>query len=554
MSQTPSPTWQDGVRKALQYHYGHRSSDSETKTPGQHVADDAVYDMLETALDNATQSTAQGRAKYNRAQQLWDSENMENLANQINQNVEDTDQPENPMDRKMNDFGLMEMEDQFTAERVNNARGEILTRRVEGLIRPQTTMLNNCFTTVQADPEEAFGQITEMVDIVESFTGFGYHEIDEDRGEIPGVSPSFTQHTERTNTRSAMYGAKVEYENFFKRATKKMSTAEIFALLTLGWSRASASKKEKDASDFVWRSLDPEVLFDNDADANASVFGQMSGMSRNGHYNGTLDVDYDIPRIMDYMRFQMGLDTSSLAMILPRNAWSLLNFRKGYRRFVGRDGEPLYESPQYQEEPAAALNEGGDRYGIRGQSAGFDSPAKAREYFQQTREAKSATLAGQSPAGPNPFLPNDMPNLLSEFMLPNSAMGPMKVILTKYEEAQNRYYAKGHPLREDPATGEPRPIMSTDMMFFDLSKPLYHVETLPPTSWIATNDEYRRSTVTMVEGYGMSGSKRGEQAAVINGAIIDDNYTHEIRQLAHEIQNPSEQPLAGNNSAGLTQE
>jgi len=120
-------------------------------------------------------------------------------------------------------------------------------------------------------------------------------------------------------------------------------------------------------------------------------------------------------------------------------------------------------------------------------------------------------------------------------------------VLSPYVQAAHKFYAEGHKLRNDDVTGKPRPVLVTDILLFDGNHPLYLIETIPPTSWTATNEEYRKSTVIMVEAYAMANSARGQQATLIKGAVADHNFTHDLYLNARDVE-ISDQPLAG----GLT--
>jgi len=518
--------WKDAAQYAQKINYG-----DEGEQP--HEADELVMDLLEESLQDSTQATRAGRAKYASAQDLWDPETTEDIAEKIDAAALDE---KDEVDQKIEDLGLMEFEDTFQAERLRNLKGEVVSRRVRNLATPRQVLINNFFNTTTARDGEGrvrTNRLVEFVEVVETFQEMTYYEIDPRSGDIPSVDIGFSTDSERINPRGSTYGAKVEYEDFMNRVLDEVPVSDILAMMTLGWSKSSAEARESDASQFLRRYLDPKPAFDNKGDKTASRYGQLSGRAIDGTPNGTFDIDQDLPRLMNFMQFELGMDMDNLILLLPRDAWNLMNFRKGYRRFIGRDGEPLRERPEYTEGgPEAALSQDG-RYGIRGQDVGYDDPQAAANYLAQSREGKGSRAAAQMAPGPFPFLPSEVPNLMDEFRLPNSAMGDLKVVLSKHAQAKHRYYSEDSDLHEDDVTGNERPIKVTDMLFFDGNKPLNLIETIPPTSWTANDEVHRRSMVVMVEGYGMANTFRGQQAAVVRNAVLDDNYTHEIRRQAH---------------------
>jgi hypothetical protein len=238
------------------------------------------------------------------------------------------------------------------------------------------------------------------------------------------------------------------------------------------------------------------------------------------------------------------MSTDNLIMLLPRNAWSFMNMRKGYRRLLGEDGEPLYQRPDIQQGPRPAMWDD-EKYGIRNQQVGFQTPSAAANYIQGSREARAANASEQMAPGPYPYLPTNMPNWMNVYMLPNSAFGPMRVVLTPFAQSTHKFYAADHPLAKDDQTGRPRPVPTTDMLLFDGNHPLYLVETVPPTSWTATEELHRKSTVVMVEGYAMANAVRGQQAVEINGAVLDHNWTHDLELDAAKVEWNTDHPLAG---------
>lgn len=533
---------------AKQLHFGA----AEGKTPGVHVADGMVADLLYSALvgEGAGQSRA-GRAVLADARQLWDPRKEQDFASRLNTIFKDKTRPEEGPDADLAESGLVEFRDQYTAERIGNMKTEVLTRYVEGLIVPQTNIVNNFFTTIRADAGESIGQLKEFVASVEVFSDWEYYEIDPNRGDIRSIDTNTTQYSERINPRMAMYGVKVEYENFLHRVLPNMHISEIFAMLTVGWAKASAMQREYDASKFLTNYLSPEVAFDNNI-SGKSALGQLTGIGMTGVENGTFNMDYDFPRLLDYMEHDLGMRTDQLKMLLPRNAWAFMNTRKGYRRFLGLDGQPLYQRPAFTQGPKGALA-GDDRYGIRAQGIGYNTAEQAANYLQGTRLGNAGRAGTQMVPGPNAFLPASIPNFMNEFTLPNSAFGPMTVVLTPFQQAKHRYYADGHPLRNDGRSGKPRPVMSTDMMFFDGTRPMFLIETIPPTSWTASNEEYRKSTVVMVEAYALANSARGQQATVIKGAVLDHNWQHDLTLEADKLK-ITDNPLHGTTDNGLVTE
>ncbi|RME26219.1 MAG: hypothetical protein D6800_06780 [Candidatus Zixiibacteriota bacterium] len=521
----------------------------ESAIPGRHRQDEVLEQLLIDALVGNRRQTRALRTSSRDVRSLWDPRANEYLAEKINQ-LSAGDELD-PVERKMAEVGLIEVVDQYTAERVRNMKSEILSRFVTGLIPPQTNLINNLFTTVQADAGETLGQLQELVTIVETYSDFEYYRIDPNRGDIRSVEVNFSQYADRINPQMAMYGVKIEYENFLHRVLNNTSIADLLSMVVIGWAKASATAREYDAAKFLTNYLAPGVAFDNN-DSGKSRWGQLSGVGINGIQNGTFDVDRDLPRLMDYMQNELGM-SSNIVMVLPKNAWAFMNMRKGYRRFLGLDGQPLYQRPDFQRGPLpAAYSE--ERYGIRIKGVGFPTPAAAAKYLSGTREGQAGLASSVMPPGPFPFLPESVPNWLDTFSLPNAAFPGMRVVLTPHVQAQHRFYAQGHPLRNDEMTGKPRAIMTTDILFFDASRPMWLIESIPPTAWDATNEEYRKSVLTMVEAYAMANSARGQQACVIRGAVLDDNYTHEIRLNASDIK-ITDQPLSGGsgNPGGLVQ-
>ena len=537
--------WEDAVAKSYEIHTGHKA-DSEDARPDPHAADKVVEDLLESSLHDHSRSTRTGRAKTVTTEDLWDPKAEEDIADMIETVPEEN--LEDDIDKQLRQVGLMEMEDTFTAERFNNLKGEVLSRRVIELAIPRQVLVNNFFQVIPASQNDARGmnnQIEEMVDVIETFTEMGYYEIDRRAGDIPSVSPGYSTDSERINTRSAYYGARIEYRNFFNRVLENMQLSDILAMMTMGWAKSSAEARERDASNFLRTYLDPKPAFDNDASAE-SRYGQLSGRAIDGSPNGTFDIDYDLPRLQNFMQFELGLNIDNLAMLLPRDAWNLMNFRKGFRRFIGRDGDRLYERPEYTQSEMSqpALNED-NRYGLDGaqQAVGFENAREASGHLAQTRQGRAGRAAAQMAPGPFPFLPHNIPNLMDEFRLPNSALGDIKVVLSKHARSKDRYYDQDSSLYNDDVTGNPRPVKVTDMLFFDQSRPMSLMEVVPPTSWTATDEKNRREMMTMVEGYSMANPiARGQQACVMRNVVIGDNYTHELRRIA-ENETITDNPL-----------
>lgn len=531
-------TLDDGRRIAREIHF-HRDA---AASAGIHVADGLVSDLLFSALVGDAGTSRAARAVMADSRGLWDPRADQTLADRINKVYQDETDPTDEADKRLVDAGLMSFTDQYTAERVGNVKTEVLTRHVTGLIVPQTTIVNNFFSTVRADAGDSIGQLKEFVTAVEVFSDWDYFEIDPNRGDIKSIDTNFAQYAERVNTRMAMYGVKVEYENFLHRVLPNMHVAEIMAMLTVGWAKASAMQREYDASKFLTNFLSPEVAFDNNVNG-VSALGQLTGIGINGVQNGTFNLDYDFPRLLDYMEQDLGMRTDNLIMLLPRNAWAFMNTRKGYRRFLGLDGQPLYQRPSFEAGPKGALADD-ERYGIRTQGVGYKTPSQAANYLTGTRLGNAARAAEGNVAGPNPWLPLSIPNAMNAFMLPNTAFGPMRVVLTPFEQAKHRFYASGHALRNDGVTNQPRPIMTTDILFFDGSRPMHLIETIPPTSWTASNAEYRKSMVVMVEAYALANSARGQQACTIKGAVLDHNWQHDL-WLDAATQKVTDTPLNG---------
>jgi hypothetical protein len=531
-------TLEDARQKARELYFGR--FETPDKAPGRHQADDLVSDLLMDALVSGGTASRSARIHTADARNLWDPRTDATFADQINKLDEFEDK--DPTETALVDAGILQMTDQYTAERMRNLKTEVLSRYVVGLIAPQTNIVNNFFRTIRADAGETIGQIREFVTFVETYSDWEYYQIDPNRGDIRSIEANFTQYSDRINPQMSMYGVKVEYENYLHRVLQNTSIAEVMAMLSVGWAKASAMAREFDASNFLTNYLAPEVAFDNNA-AGRSRWGQLSGVGINGTQNGTFDTDYDFPRLLDYMEHELQMSTNNLVMLLPRNAWAFMNTRKGYKRFLGTDGQPLYQRPSMEAGPKEALA-GPDRYGIRAQGVGYKSSGQAAKYLTGTREHNAARAGESMVPGPMPFLPEQVPNWMNTFMLPNSAFGPMRVVLTPFAQAQHRFYAAGHPLRDDPRTNKPRPIMTTDVLFFDGNHPMYLIETIPPTSWTATNDEYRKSVVVMVEAYAMANSARGQQACQVKGAVLDHNFTHDLWLNAADVEVTST-PLDG---------
>lgn len=543
-------TLDDARAKAREIHFN-RAQASDGKVPGIHTADGAVADLLYSSLVSGPSSSRAGRAVLADSRDLWDPRSDADLATRLNKVYDGKTNPEDPADQLLADAGLITVEDQYTAERVGNMKTEVLTRFVEGLIQPQTVIVNNFFRTIRADAGETIGQLREFVSFIEVFSDWEYYEIDPNRGDIRSIDVNFAQYSERVNPRMAMYGVKVEYENFLHRTLPNMHISEILAMLTVGWAKASAMQREYDASKFLTNYLSPEVAFDN-ANGGASALGQLTGIGMTGVENGTFNLDYDFPRLQDYMEHELGMSTNNLIMLLPRNAWAFMNTRKGYRRFLGLDGAPLYQRPQFTQGPAGSLADD-DRYGIRTPGVGFNSPSQAANYLTGTRAGNAARVGEQMVPGPNAWLPPSIPNWMNEFVLPNSAFGPMRVVLTPFAQAKHRYYASGHPLRNDGRSNQPRPVMTTDLLLFDGNYPMFLIETIPPTSWTASNAEFRKSTVVMVEAYALANSARGQQACIIKNAVLDHNWQHDITLEATSLK-ITDNPLHGTTDNGLVTE
>lgn len=537
----------DARIRAKQVHYGQMDSG----LPGRHVADGLVQDLLFDALVNPHGATRSAQSSLETSRGLWDNKADDRLADHLNKiYTEDNSSPEEgTLEARLAEAEFVQYADQYTAERVRNMKQEVLSRFVVGLIAPQTNIVNNFFTTIRADGAESIGQLREFVSVVEAYSDWEYFQIDPNRGDIPSLETNFTQISERINPQMAMYGVKIEYENFLNRVLQNTHIAEVLAMMTVGWSKASAMQREHDASKFLTNYLAPGIAFDNN-DAGASALGQLSGVAINGTQNGTFDLDHDFPHLLDYMENDLQMSTDNLIMLLPRNAWPFMNMRKGYRRFLGLDGAPLYQRPQFTAGPKPALADD-DRYGIRIKGVGF-TPQSGAKYLTGTRQGNAAQTANSMVPGPMPFLPESVPNWMNTFVLPNAAFSNMRVVLTPFEQAQHKYYADGHALRNDAFSGNPRAIMTSDMLFFDGNHPMFLIESIPPTSWTASNDEYRTSTAVMVEAYAMANSARGQQACVVKGAVLDDNYTHEIRLQAETIK-IGDVPLSGGagNPGGL---
>lgn len=517
-------------KKAREIHFG--AMEDGSQAPGRHKADGMLMDLLADSLLSGSSATRRGRSRGAEARKLWHYDHEADVAKHIDQMTEKSGghEPQDGVDRDLHNSGLVTFEDQYTAERVRNMKTEVLSRHVEGLIMPQTNIVNNFFRTIRADGGETLGQFREMVTHVEVLSDWPeYYEIDPDRGDIPSLEIGMTQYSERVNPMMRMYGVKLEYENYFKRVLRSMHIADWLAMVSVGWAKASAMQREYDASKYLTNYLGPEPVFDNNAGA-TSALGQLTGVGINGKQNGTFSLDYDFPRLLDYMQHELQMSTDNLIMLLPKNAWAFMNTRQGYRRFLGTDRQPLYQSPNFTSGPQGAMQriEGDDRYGIRVQGVGYNSPRAAAEYLAGTPNANAARAAETMPAGPMPFIPAQVPNWQHTFQLPNSAFGPMRVVLTPFAQANHRFYAENADIRNDDVTEKPRPVMTTDMLFFDGNRPMYMIESIPPTSWTASNEEFRKSVLVMVEGYAMANAARGQQACTVNGAVLDHEFTHDL--------------------------
>jgi hypothetical protein len=343
-----------------------------------------------------------------------------------------------------------------------------------------------------------------------------------------------------------MYGAKVEYENYLYRVLPNISVAEVFAMLSVGWAKASALQREYDASMFLSNYLAPAVAFDNNG--GPSALGQLTGVSLKGIPNGTFNLDYDWPRLTDYMQGELNMRTDNVVALIPRNAWAFMNTKKGWTQFLGLDGSPLYQRPSIQQAPRPVMAEV-DKYGIRNKGVGFSSAGAAAKFIEGSRESAAAKAAESLLPGVHPFLPESLPNWQNVYTLPNAAFPGMRVVLTPFAQASHRFYAPDHPLRLDEITGKPRPMLTTDILLFDANHPLYMIETIPPTSWTATEELHRRSTVVMVEAYAMANSARGQQAVLIKGAVLDHNWSTDRMWMNVKDVVLSETPLG----SGLTE-
>lgn len=533
--------YQTARAKAREIHFGKYEDDAQA--PGRHVADSMVESMLFDALTTSGSATRAGRSAALQARKYWDPKLDTDLAAKAtksfeNVNADDLDEV-NPELASAIRGGVVEMTDQYTAERVRNLKTEVLSRFVSGLIVPQTTIVNNFFRTVQADAGESLGALREFVAYVETLSDWTYYQIDPSRGDIRSIEVNIAQYAERVTTLMQMYGAKVEYENYLYRVLPNVSVAEVFAMLSVGWAKASAMQREYDASMFLTNYLDPATAFDNNG--GPSALGQLSGVGPKGIQNGTFNMDYDFPRLLDYMQGELNMRTDNIIMLLPRNAWPFMNTKRGYKQFLGLDGSPLYQRPNIQG-PDKPEMWSPDRYGIQVKGTGFQNPGAAANYLRGSREKAGAQGQEALLPGVHPFLPENMPNMLNTFTLPNAAFPGARVVLTPFAQAAHRFYAEDSDLRLDDVTGKKRPVLTSDILFFDGNHPLYLIETIPPTSWTATNEEYRKSTVVMVEAYAMANSARGQQACVIRGAVLDHNWTHDVWLNAKDIQT-SDQPL-----------
>ncbi len=515
--------YQAAQSKAREIHFG--KYEDEAKAPGRHMGDSFVEGLLFDALTAGGHATRSGRNTALQARKYWAPEHDEALAKAASRSfegleLEDIEDVDADLAQAVR-AGVVEMTDQYTAERVRNMKTEVLSRFVTNLARPQTTIINNFYRTIQADAGESLGQLREFVTYVESLSDWTYHQIDPNRGDIRSIEVNMAQYAERVTTYMQMYGAKVEYENYLNRLLPNISVAEIFAMLSVGWARASVLQREYDATMFLTNYLNPATAFDNNG--GPSALGQMTGVGLKGIQNGSFNPDYDFPRLLDYMQGELNMRTDNIRVLIPRNVWSFIASKRGYSQFLGTDGSPLFQARQSIQNPAAPAGSTPDRYGIRAKGA-FPSAQAAENYIRGSREWAGAKAGEALLPGVQPFLPENMPNMLSEFTMPNAAFPGMRVVLTPFAQGSHRFYAEDSKLRLDDVTNRPRPVLTTDILLFDANYPLYLIETIPPTSWTATNQEYRKSTVFMAEAYAMANSARGQQACVLKGAVVDHHY------------------------------
>ena len=542
-------TLQDAIDKSREVHFD-ADGRGQTKAPGSHPADDLVDKHLRAALRDDAKASRSGRALVSEAEGLWDADAANEVADSINQ-IPDINEPQEATDKVLQEAGLGDFQDQFTAERFRNRRTEVLTREVDDIIAYGTPIVDNFFDTQRRDAGTQMAGLQEFVRYVESFNQMGYHSIDRDRGEIPSFTPGFTQESERINPQMQMYGVKAKYEDRIFRVLDNMNTAEILAMFSVAWAQASSEARERDASRFLTDFLSPTTVMSTVDGANAPL-GQPSGLAINGEYNGTLDVEEDVPKIIDYMQNHAGMSLQDLRMLLPHNAWPFLNMRKGYRRFLGEDGSPIYESPQLAEEaPEAALNSD-ERYGLSNGNVGYSGPQAASNYLmrQRERQGEAAQAAERMAPGPMPFLPRKIPNWMQQFRLPNTAFGPMTAVLTPFAQAQQTHYAEGHPLRNDDRTNDARVITTTDALIFDGTRPMHFIESVPPTSWDATNEEHGKKMMVMVEGYALANRARGQQAIKLEGLVLENNYKPTLRLQADKL-DITDYPMAGDSGTGI---
>lgn len=521
----------EAKNKARELYFG--QYDDASKVPGQHAAEGPIAAMLLDSLVSSAASTRLGRTRAANGRDLWDPRKDLTLVDNVNKLKDSVEVNLSTEELLLRDSGLLQFDDQFTAERVRDLRTEVLTMYSVGLISPQTNIVNNFFRTIQADAGDTLSGIKEYINMVETYSDFEYYQIDPQRGDIRSIDVNRTTASDRINPHMAMYGVKVEYENFLYRVLANTNIADLIAMTVVGWSKASAMAREFDASTYLTNYIDPTPIFDNNR-GGVSALGQLSGVGINGIQNGTFDPDYDFPRMQAYMEDNLQMQTNNLIMLMPRNGWPFMSMRKGYHRFLTADGSPIYQRPTVTQGPREALP-GADRYGLRIKGVGYNGPDQAREYLTGGGEALAGRLAGAAVPGPMPFLPENVPNAMNSFTLPNSLFGGMRVVLSPFISTKHRYYAEETELRFDDVTEEKRAVTTTDIMFFDGNHPLYLIETIPPTSWTATNEEYRKSVLVMVEAYAMANSARGQQAATIKGAVLDDNYKHEIRLDAKDV-------------------
>lgn len=488
-----------------------------------HEADTQITDLLYQSLTQSGRATRAMRGANNEALDIWSPKADQFLADKVNIATERKREREKAAGTNFaadlqEEFGL-NVADQYTGERLQNQKTEVLSRIMVDMRDVQTPILNNFYVSIRTSDDA--GTVPEQVAFYEAVSDWSYHPIDPDRGELKSIEVGINSAAHRVRHVEAMYGVMLEYERFRKRVFQNASLAELFAIVSVGWAKASSRQRELDATKFLTKYIDNTVLFDN-SPADSGVLGQTNGIGLNGLPNGSFNMDYDFPMMLDHMISELGMDVSNLKMLLPRGAWHFMNRRKGYSQFLGTDGNAMYQRPNITK-PSAPAGFPDDQFGIRYKGTGPRNASAAANFLTGTREANGAAVQNRLISGLYHNLPNSVPNWAAEFQLPNSAFGPMTVVLTPYEQPKHATFPDGHPAANDPITGLKRPVTTTDIMIFDGNKPFYIYDSIPATNWHAEEDLHRRSTMVMIEGWHLAATARGQQAVSMKSMVLEDD-------------------------------